>query len=116
MKRADVRIGGIYLARVSGRIVPVKILRTTEVNAIRYDGAETDIVSVTKFVAENTVTGREVIVSAARLRCEVFMCQQCNKKLSAYRMKADNRLGLPAGTHICRDCLDAVRQVSMGYN
>lgn len=57
MKKTDVEIGKTYAAKVSGKIVPVRILRTS-----RHGG----------WVAENTRTGREVrIRSAARLRQEL---------------------------------------------
>lgn len=54
MKRSEVEIGGVYLAKVSGRVVYVRILRPSQ-----HGG----------WVAVSTATGREVrIKTAARLR------------------------------------------------
>ena len=54
MKRAEVEIGGVYRAKVSGRLVYVTIRRPSV-----YGG----------WVAVSTLTGREVrIKTAARLR------------------------------------------------
>ena len=54
MKKRDIKIGETYLAKVSGKIVPVRIT-----NESPYGG----------WNAVNTTTGREVrIRSAARLR------------------------------------------------
>jgi len=54
MKKADVKVGGAYAAKVSGRLVDVRITRESH-----YGGWE----------AENLVTGRLIrIRTAARLR------------------------------------------------
>ena len=56
MKKSDVQIGHTYLAKVSGQVVPVKILGESP-----YKG----------WIARNEKTGREVrIKSAQRLRGE----------------------------------------------
>lgn len=57
MKKDDVRVGGTYLAKVSGAVVPVRIQCEHPRNG---------------WVGVNTVTRREVrIKTAARLRREV---------------------------------------------
>jgi len=57
MKKKDVEIGGTYRVKVSGKVVPVKIL-----NECHYGG----------WIGRNTVTGREVrIRSARRLRSRI---------------------------------------------
>lgn len=57
MKAKDVEIGGTYFVRVSGNVVPVKIVSTCP-----YGG----------WTGRNAVTGREVrIKTAARLRGKV---------------------------------------------
>ena len=58
MKKADVRLGGVYLAKVSGRLTRVRLDRESP-----YGG----------WKATNLATGREVDVrTAARLRKEVL--------------------------------------------
>lgn len=55
MRKAEIRIGGLYSAKVSGQLVSVKILAES-----RFGGWD----------ARNMVTGREVrIRNAGRLRC-----------------------------------------------
>ena len=57
MRKAEVKVGGTYLAKVSGAVVPVRIQSTHPRNG---------------WVGVNTVTRREVrIKTAARLRREV---------------------------------------------
>ncbi len=57
MKKADISIGSTYLAKVSGRVVPVKINSVSD-----YGG----------WYATNTITGKEIrIKSAQRLRKQV---------------------------------------------
>lgn len=57
MRKAEVEIGGTYTAKISGNVVPVKILRESP-----YGGWE----------AKNTKTGRTVrIKSAQKLRAKV---------------------------------------------
>ena len=58
MKQADVKIGDIYEARVSGNLVPVRVLRVDSL-AVR---------SRTRFICRNEETGREIRATAARLR------------------------------------------------
>jgi len=70
MKKSDVQIGHTYLAKVSGQVVPVKILSESP-----YKG----------WVARNEKTGREVrIRSAQRLRREVQRQKGINKYVSMY--------------------------------
>lgn len=60
MKKKDVQIGKTYIAKVSNKLVPVKILRDAPYG---FRGG---------WIALNTTTGREIHVkSAARLRREV---------------------------------------------
>lgn len=54
MKRKSVEIGGVYVAKISGRMVPVKLLRESPYGG--WDG-------------RNEITGRDVwIKTAAKLR------------------------------------------------
>ena len=64
MKLKDIQIGEMYLARVSGNLVPVQVLELHE----RSDWKGR---TVRKFRCRNTRTGREITCSAARLRCPV---------------------------------------------
>jgi hypothetical protein len=65
MKKADVKLGGIYLAKVSGTVVPVRILG---VQVYPHSG----------YVAESQMTGRTIHVkTAARLRMEIKKCPAC---------------------------------------
>jgi len=69
MKAAEVKIGGVYLAKVSGRLVHLRIDRTDESLSIRYGGRRSRRQT---WYATNLDTGREVFVkSATRLRREV---------------------------------------------
>ena len=58
MKKANVVVGCDYLARVSGRLVTVRVERAEE-SYVR---------GRTQYHCRNLTTGREVVCSAARLR------------------------------------------------
>jgi hypothetical protein len=61
MKKADVHIGGVYVAKVSGSLTRIRLERECE-----YGG----------WYATNLKTGREIrIRTAARLRTEVMLVQ-----------------------------------------
>jgi hypothetical protein len=60
MKIEDVKIGGLYRAKVSGLIVTVKVKEKLPSRKGR----------VQRFLAINTRTMREITVTAARLRRE----------------------------------------------
>lgn len=61
MKKAEVKIGGVYAVKVSGVIAPVRILEESP-----YRG----------WIGRNEKTGREIhIKSAARLRRFLFLSQ-----------------------------------------
>lgn len=60
MKTKEIKIGSVYLAKVSNRIVRVKV----NDSYTSYNGR-------TKFNVTNLKTGRKIVVSAARLRREV---------------------------------------------
>ncbi len=66
MKQADVKVGGRYMARVSGALVPVVVLSSGEGRsgdlARRYGQRRV------RFVCRNVKTGREVSKTAAALR------------------------------------------------
>jgi hypothetical protein len=63
MKRAEVKAGGVYVAKISDRLVQVKLNRESD-----YGGWD----------ATNLKTGRVVrIRSAAKLRQEVHACCDC---------------------------------------
>ena len=57
MKQAEVEVGGTYIARVSGRLVRVRVLQTTSSPG-----------RPKRFWCKNLETGREIRCTAARLR------------------------------------------------
>lgn len=66
MKKAQVKIGGTYAAKVSDRIVPVTLISEN-----RFGG----------WIGRNEKTGRDVhIKSAARLRFEIIAAYRENGK------------------------------------
>ena len=66
MKLNDVQVGGRYTAKVSGRIVTVRVIEIVEVPATRWSSARTRIEAV------NEATGRRVSIrSPQRLRRRV---------------------------------------------
>ena len=63
MKLSDVKIGGRYTAKVSGRVVTVRVVEIVEIQATRWSRAKTRIEAV------NEATGRRISIrSALRLR------------------------------------------------
>lgn len=72
MRKSQIGIGGIYAAKVSGRIVPVQVLSKTSGNTRLYSrhnmAPSYGSRRVTKFRTRNLNTGREIIMGAARLR------------------------------------------------
>ena len=66
MKLSDVQVGGRYTAKVSGRIVTVRVVEIVAVEATRWSNAKTRIEAV------NEATGRRVTIrSPQRLRTRV---------------------------------------------
>ena len=66
MKLSDVQIGGRYTAKVSGRIVTVRVVEIVQVEATSWSSAKTRIEAV------NEATGRRVTIrSPQRLRTRV---------------------------------------------
>ncbi len=66
MKLSDVQVGSRYTAKVSGRIVTVRVVEIVEVPATRWSNAKTRIEAV------NEATGRRVTIrSPQRLRRRV---------------------------------------------
>jgi hypothetical protein len=64
MKKAEVNVGGIYLAKISGRLVQVRLDSKSDYGL--------------GWSATNLKTGRVVrIHSAAKLRSEVHKCADC---------------------------------------
>ena len=75
MKRCDVRVGGIYIAKISGRLCRVRLDDENEHTAWG-NGRQT-----TYWLATNLETGRSVkIHSAAKLRREIHACKTCGIK------------------------------------
>jgi hypothetical protein len=65
MRAREIKIGGVYLAKVSGRVVPVKVLKVT--TRYLHPNRWRD-----QWRCVNTVTGREITVrSPQRFRKEV---------------------------------------------
>ena len=63
MKLSDVQVGGRYTAKVSGRIVTVRVVEIVAVEATRWSRAKTRIEAV------NEATGRQISIrSPLRLR------------------------------------------------
>ena len=66
MKLSEVEVGGRYTAKVSGRIVTVRVVEIIAVEATRWSNAKTRIEAV------NEATGRRVSIrSPQRLRRRV---------------------------------------------
>ncbi len=60
-KKADVQVGVVYIARVSGKLVEVKIM-----DVLHNQGPKRNM---TRWLAKNLSTGREIVIkSAAKLR------------------------------------------------
>jgi hypothetical protein len=72
----DVQVGGRYTAKVSGRIVTVRVVEIVAVEATRWSNAKTRIEAV------NEATGRRVTIrSPQRLRkCVDRGCEFCRQK------------------------------------
>jgi hypothetical protein len=63
LKLSDVEVGGRYTAKVSGRIVTVRVVEIVRIEATRWSSAKTRIEGV------NEATGRRVTIrSPQRLR------------------------------------------------
>jgi len=63
LKLSDVQVGGRYTAKVSGRIVTVRVVEIVAVEATRWSNAKTRIEAV------NEATGRRITIrSPLRLR------------------------------------------------
>lgn len=73
MKGADIKIGCRYLAKVSGRIVAVRVLRETErLSTTRHWGKVPTVNVRTSWECVSEETGRKILVkSAVRFRCPV---------------------------------------------
>ena len=66
----DVQVGGRYTAKVSGRVVTVRVVEIVEVPATRWSNARTRIEAV------NEATGRRVTIrSPQQLRARVSPTQ-----------------------------------------
>ena len=66
MKLSDVQVGGRYTAKVSSRIVTVRVVEIAQVEATRWSNAKTRIEAV------NEDTGRRITIrSPQRLRTRV---------------------------------------------
>ena len=78
MKLSDVQIGGRYTAKVSGRIVPVRVVEIVPVPATRWSNAKTRIEAV------NEATGRRITIrSPQRLRkCVDRGCEFCRQEFN----------------------------------
>ena len=78
MKLNDVQAGGRYTAKVSGRIVTVRVVEIVAVGATRWSNAKTRIEAV------NEATGRRITVrSPQRLRkCIDRGCEFCRQKFN----------------------------------
>jgi len=59
MKKSEIEIGGTYTAKVSGNIVPVKVIE----QRTRYDFSGRACIG---WRCRNTATGREIVVKSAQ--------------------------------------------------
>lgn len=74
MKRAEIVIGQCYIAKVSGKLVPVRIEADRGKTWVgRYPSSRRRDLG---FTATNTVTNRSIRVTAARLRRKAEPAQQ----------------------------------------
>jgi hypothetical protein len=69
MKSAEIQVGGVYLAKVGNRVVPVNVLGTFAWTSNkpnqRYGGIR-ELAYHTGWIVVNTVTGREIRVRSAQ--------------------------------------------------
>ena len=69
MRQKDIVVGKVYEARVSGRLVPLLVLRGFEKSAIRYGRIQsTRYVYELRFECQNLDTDRVITLRASRLR------------------------------------------------
>jgi rubrerythrin len=74
LKLSEVEVGGRYTAKVSGRVVTVRVVEIVQVEATRFGRARTSIEAV------NEATGRRVSIrSPLRLRRAVRGCEFCRQ-------------------------------------
>lgn len=74
MKKSEIKVGSVYIAKVSGKLVPVKILEEKTSQSTQWVMGQPKRRSTTWWLGLNTRTGFEVrIKSAAKLRKEVGM-------------------------------------------
>jgi hypothetical protein len=73
MKSGEIKVGGVYWCKVSGTIVPVKVMNTHGKGYTRYDAVGRYAGRVSSgFTCQNLKTGRRFQTrSAARLRREL---------------------------------------------
>ena len=78
MKLNDVQVGGRYTAKVSGRIVTVRVVEIIAVEATRWSNAKTRIEAV------NEAKGRRITIrSPLRLRKSVDRgCEFCSQEFN----------------------------------
>ena len=101
MRASQVKIGETYIARVSGNLVPIKVLE--EVQSFTFSGKRK-----TNFRCRNERTGREIVVkSAAKFR------QQSNPALAAALARLDEEQKAARDAENDRQ-LQAARQPSHG--
>lgn len=74
MKNDEVKVGGRYVARVSGQLVVVLVLEKPEQGVRRrrdyFSGEMKERKAVQRFRCRNERTGRELYLTAAKLRHE----------------------------------------------
>ena len=78
MKLSDVIVGGRYTAKVSGRIVPVRVVETGPVPATSWSSAKTRIEAV------NEATGRRITIRSPQClrRCVDRGCEFSRQKFN----------------------------------
>ena len=71
MKQSEIQIGATYIAKVSGHLVPVRVIKERG-TVVRFHGVAAPTERHGGWDAINTTTGREIhIRGAARLRRKV---------------------------------------------
>ncbi len=72
MKQSEIHVNGLYMAKVSNRLVPVRVVRIDEQAGFKSTTSGYRIKSRSVYVVMNTVTGRETrFRSAAKFRSAV---------------------------------------------
>jgi hypothetical protein len=103
MKSAEIQVGSVYLARVGGRVVPLRVTGTFEYSVYAprrgFSGLR-DTTTRTGWTCTNTTTGREIRVrSSQRFRGAVTPADQ---------VKAISGTTVPSGAELAKKLREGV--------